>query len=123
MPHWLQRLGLEFWLPLPLLAIAFWLGGSWLTNWALSRSYGTENRLQIASQLQLDRSVDVLLIEAQINLTAATTQVTVRELSGDRETFTLTTTAVDEIEQAIAQRLDISREDTRELLRYQQKND
>lgn len=38
-PRWLQvlyRLGLEFWLPLPLLGLGFWTGGGLVSDQVLS---------------------------------------------------------------------------------------
>lgn len=40
-PRWLQvlyRLGLEFWLPLPLLGLGFWTGGGLVSDQVLSHS-------------------------------------------------------------------------------------
>lgn len=52
-PRWLQSirsLGLEFWLPLPLLGLFFWVGGGLLTDRMLSRSYNIKSQFQLDMQ-------------------------------------------------------------------------
>ena len=48
----LKSLGLEFWIALPLLGIAFWLGGGLVTDQILSRSYESKEQLQANTKLK-----------------------------------------------------------------------
>lgn len=119
--QWLQTLGLEFWLPLPLLGICFWVGGGLLTNQVLSRSYGTENTLQADVQLEVSLSVNVSLIRAVVNQDEASTLVEVKTIdSALRQLeFEFPVTELSQVEKAIAQELGLSIEDVRRLVRYE----
>ncbi len=68
LPRWLQlpTLGLEIWLPLTLLLIAFGVRGEPLTNQVLSRSYGTVDKLQADTKLEVKLALPVLFINAEI---------------------------------------------------------
>ncbi len=63
----LQSFKLEFVLPVPLLLIAFGLGGEPLTNLLLSRYYGTVDKLQADTHtLTMQLVVNVRVIKAEI---------------------------------------------------------
>lgn len=63
----LPSLKLEFLLPLPLLLIAFGLGGESLTNQILSRSYNSLDKLQADnSPIDMQLSIDALVSKAEI---------------------------------------------------------
>lgn len=63
----LQSFKLEFLLPVPLLLIAFGLGGEPLTNLLLSRYYGTVDKLQADTHtLTMQLAVNVRVIKAEI---------------------------------------------------------
>ena len=63
----LQSFKLEFLLPVPLLLIAFGLGGEPLTNLLLSRYYGTVDKLQADTHtLTMQLLVNVRVIKAEI---------------------------------------------------------
>ncbi len=63
----LQSFKLEFLLPVPLLLIAFGLGGEPLTNLLLSRYYGTVDKLQADTHtLTMQLVVNVRVIKAEI---------------------------------------------------------
>jgi hypothetical protein len=68
--HWLQKLHtfkIEFLLPLPLLLIAFGLGGESLTNQLLNRSYSTADKLQADTHtVEIQLVVNVLVTKAEI---------------------------------------------------------
>ncbi|HYX15631.1 MAG TPA: hypothetical protein VE944_14935 [Nostoc sp.] len=119
--RWLQGLGLEFWLPLPLVAIVFWFGCSFLAAGQLSQSYSTEKKLQSDTQLEARLSVNVLLINATVNRTQKITQVEVETADPilKRLELELPTIEFSQIEVTIAQELGLPREDVRKLVRYE----
>lgn len=119
--RWLQGLGLEFWLPLPLLATVFWFGCSFLAAQELSRSHSTENKLQSDTHLEAQVSVNVLLINAIINQTQGMTQVEVQTADPilKRLELELPTTEVSQVEATIAQKLGLPQQDVRQLVRYE----
>lgn len=117
----LRELGLEFWLPLPLLATGFWFGCSFLAAQELSRPHFTENKLQSDTQLEAQVSVNVSLINAIINQTEGTTQVEVQTADPilKRLELKLPTTEVSQVEATIAQKLGLPHQDVRQLVRYE----
>ncbi|WP_138506462.1 hypothetical protein [Nostoc sp. PA-18-2419] len=119
--RWLQGLGLEFWLPLPLVAIVFWFGCSFLAAGEFSQSYSTEKKLQSDTQLEARLSVNVLLINAAVNRTKRITQVEVETADPilKRLELELPTIEFNQIEATIAQELGLPREDVRKLVRYE----
>ena len=125
-PRWLQKLhslGLEFWLPLPLLGIAFWVAGGILTDKVLSRPYGTVDKLQADTQLEVQLSVTVLVIKAEIKKSEGFTRVQVKTTDSalKKLEFEFPVTDLSGVEAMIAQELKLSREDVRKLVRYQVK--
>ncbi|MBD2003190.1 MULTISPECIES: hypothetical protein [Cyanophyceae] len=125
-PPWLQKLhslGLEFWLPLPLLGIAFWVGGGILTDKVLSRPYGTVDKLQADTQLEVQLSVTVLVIKADIKKSEGFTRVQVKTTDSalKKLEFEFPVTDLSGVETKISQELKLSREDVRKLVRYQVK--
>jgi HD-GYP domain-containing protein (c-di-GMP phosphodiesterase class II) len=127
LPRWLQALRplwLEFWLPLPLLGIIFWLGGNVVTSQVLSRPYSTVSKLQADAQQEVQLSVTVLVIKAEIEKNEGLTQVEVKTADPELKTleFQFPVTEVTQVEARIAQKLGLSREDTKKLVRYQVKN-
>ncbi|MBD1908382.1 hypothetical protein NDI37_04045 [Funiculus sociatus GB2-A5] len=125
-PRWLQKLhslGLEFWLSLPLLGIAFWVGGGILTDKVLSRPYRTVDKLQADTQLEVQLSVTVLVIKAEIKKSEGFTRVQVKTTDSalKKLEFEFPVTDLSGVEAMIAQELKLSREDVRKLVRYQVK--
>ncbi|MEH2304419.1 hypothetical protein [Nostoc sp.] len=121
MKRWLQGLGLEFWLPLPLVAIMFWLGCNFIAAQELSRPYSTKKKLQSDTQLEARVSVNVLLINAAVNRTKRITQVEVETADPilKRLELELPTIEFSQIEETIAQELGLPRQDVRKLVRYE----
>ncbi|MBE8967582.1 hypothetical protein IQ277_15370 [Nostocales cyanobacterium LEGE 12452] len=119
--RWLQGLGLEFWLPLPLVAVVFWLGCNFLAAQELSRPYSTKKKLQSDTQLEARVSVNVLLINAAVNRTKRITQVEVETADPilKRLELELPTIEFSQIEATIAQELGLPRQDVRKLVRYE----
>lgn len=67
--RWLKASGVEFWLPLPFVAIAFWLGSSFLTAQELRQPQITEKKLQADTQLKATLSINIIAIaSSQIRL-------------------------------------------------------
>ncbi|MBL1175175.1 hypothetical protein [Pantanalinema sp. GBBB05] len=119
--RWLRASGAEFWLPLPLVAILFWLGSSVLTAQELQQAQLTPTKLQADTQLQAVVSVNILLINAVINRNQKMTQVKVETAESvvKRVELELATTDPKQIEAAIATELQLSRQEIRQLVRYE----
>ncbi len=119
--RWLQASGAEFWLPLPLVAIAFWFGSNLLMAQELRQSHLTETKLQADTQLKAIVSINILLINAIINRPQGITQVKVETTDPilKRLELELSMTGTNQIEAAIAQELHLSRQAVRQLVRYE----
>ena len=118
---WLQASGAEFWLPLPLVAMVFWLGSSMLTAQELQQSQPTAMKLQADTQLKAVVSVNILLINAVVNRNQNITQVKVETAESvlKRLELELATTDPSQIEAAIAKELQLSQQEVRQLVRYE----
>lgn len=118
---WLQASGAEFWLPLPLVAMVFWLGSSVLMAQELQQSQPIETKLQADTQLKAVVSVNILLINAVINRNQNITQVKVETAESilKRMELELATTEPSRIEAAIAAELQLSQQEVRQLVRYE----
>lgn len=119
--RWLQASGAEFWLPLPFVATAFWFGSSFLMAQELRQPQRVENKLQADTQLEATVSVDILLINAVINRQQEMTLVEVETAEPilKRLELELLLTDPNQIEAAVAQELGLSRQDVRQLVRYE----
>lgn len=128
-PRWLQfltQLGLEFWLPLPLIGLIFFLGTGWLTHHLLSQSYGTTAQLQADSthQIQFSLSLTVMSIEAAIDRRDKSTEVKVYTADSmlKQMEFEFPFTDYEQIDGAIAKYLGLSQGAVKELIRYRLDN-
>ncbi|MEP6518852.1 hypothetical protein [Microcoleus vaginatus] len=119
--RWLKASGAEFWLPLPLVAIAFWVSSSFLMAQELQKPLIANNKLQADTQLKATVSVNILLINAVINRKQGITQVAVETAEPilKRLELELPMTDATQIETAIAQELQLSRQNVRQLVRYE----
>ena len=119
--RWLRASGAEFWLPLPLIAIAFWWGSSFLMARELQQPQITENKLQADTQLEATVSVNILLINAVINRKQGNTQILVETAEPilKRLELELPMTDTQQVEIAIAQELGLSRQAIRQFVRYE----
>jgi len=117
----LSTLWLEFWLPLPLLGIFFWIGGNAATEYLLSQPYTSANKLQTDPPTSLNFSSDNLSIAATIDLSEGLTTVKVIPLDPDikKEEFVFFVTEFEQIESAIAQKLKLTRAEIRTLTSYE----
>jgi hypothetical protein len=126
-PQWLKKLpalGLEFWLSLPLLGIIFWTGGGLLANQLLSRPYGSVDKLEADRELEVQLSLTVLVIQADIYTDLGLTKVEIKTTDSALKEleFEFLVTEVSQVEAMIAQELRLSQEDVRKLVRYRLKN-
>lgn len=126
--RWLQALralGLEFWLPLPLLGLAFWLSASWLTARLVNHSTFDAARLQVEVGAQPAQPIDQpLSIRVEIDRQQGNSTVKVISLarSLQAQKFQVPSTALDQIETSISQTLKLSPEQVKQLVRYEIKD-
>lgn len=116
----LKSLGLEFWLPLPLLAIIFWLGCGWVTNRILSRSYDPGAKLEANTQLSGQPSKVLLAIKVEIRENQGFSKVRVKTANSALKEleFEFPMTEVSQIETAISQELGLPPQQIKQLVRY-----
>ena len=117
----IKSLGLEFWLPLPLLGVLFWVGGGLLTDYLLSRSYYNKDKLQVNTQIKKNPAKVVLAIQVKINYNKGISKVKVRTANSTLKqlSFEFHVTEVSQIEAAISRELGLTLEQVRQLVRYQ----
>ncbi len=121
--RWIQglsSLGLEFWLPLPLLGLVFWVGSGLVTQQMLNHSYNPKAYLQ--ADMQLQRTRTVVLIKVEINKEQGFAKVKVKTANSALKEleFEFPATEFSQIEAAIGQELGLSTEYVRKLVRYQE---
>lgn len=118
----LSQRGLEFWLPLPLIAAGIWGGSLWLNHWMLSQTYATTTYLDAKQQQQVSiaLTLNVLSIDAEIDHYSKSTEVSVQTAGSALKQleFEYPVTEFVEVEQAIAQELNLSPDAIRTLIRY-----
>jgi hypothetical protein len=122
-PQWFQflgSLGLEFWLPLPLLGLGFWAMSGWVADRDLSRPSQNVRELEI-SQPARSSSDRILTIKVTIDRDRKASLVEVKQATKifQKQKFELSTTDLSQIEAEISQKLDLSAEQVRHLVRYQ----
>jgi hypothetical protein len=118
----LSSLWLEFWLPLPLLGLLFWLGGNAVMNYVLSRPFTTANTLKLLADppTQFNLSVDNLSITAQIDRRRELTKVEITSIElGKKVELKIPVTDVKAIEAAIAKEIKLPREQVRKSIHYE----
>jgi hypothetical protein len=122
-PQWLQFLGLEFWLPLPLLGLVFWGLSGWLADSNLNLPSQTVRELQI-TQNQPTSDRGVLSIIVNIDRDRGLSQIIYKQTTKviKKQEFELSTTEITQLEAKITQKLGLPIEQVRQLIRYQVKN-
>lgn len=118
--QWLHRLGWEFWLPLPLIAVLFWFAGTAVTQHTLRRPVEAANRRQAESSPTDQLVINGLTINAELDRQRNITTVRVRteEAFAQPQTYRFPTTQVERVEEALAKALDIPPEAVRQLASY-----
>ena len=122
-PQLLQRLsslGLEFWVPLPLLGLVFWIGSGLVTIQMLNHSYNPKTYLRADMQLQ-GRLRTVVLIKVEIKKNQGFSKVKVKTVNSALKEmeFQFPVTESSQVEAAIGQQLGLPTEYVKKLVRYQ----
>lgn len=117
----LSSLGLEFWLPLPLLGLVFWIGSGLVTTQMLNQSYNPKTYLRADMQSQGERSRTVVLIKVVINKNQGFSNVEVKLVNSalKQMEFQFSVTDSVQVEEAISQQLGLPIEYVKTLVRYQ----
>ncbi|MCG6133858.1 MAG: hypothetical protein MET45_04225 [Nostoc sp. LLA-1] len=117
----LSSLGLEFWLPLPLIGISIWLGGKSVANQMLSYAYDTSVYLEANNQVIVQLSITVLAIEAEIKQQTGFTKVSIKTADSAIKTLEIELPTIDiaALEIGIAQELGLDVTTVKRLTRYQ----
>lgn len=121
--RWLQSLrslGLRFWLTLPLLGLGFWGISHWMMRHLLNQSDTLISDFQIEEYRETP-SAQVLSIKVHLDRQQEISRIkvkSVRTVSEEQE-FEVSTTNLRQLEATIAERLNLSREQVRALIRYQ----
>jgi hypothetical protein len=113
-------LGLEFWLLLPLVGLGFWLTIRFVSERNLHLASHSDRSLEITQDRQ-SSSERILSIKVTVDRTSNSSRVRIKETTSvfQKQEFKLTTTQFDRLETAIAQKLNLSVEQVRQLVRYQ----
>ena len=119
----LHRVGGEFWLPLPLIAVAIWFTGNWMVARVLDRAYDV-NKLQAGTQLTTKRSVTILTMNAEIDRFRGLTKLVIKTTAPtlQRLEYQFPFTQTSQIEAAIAQKLAMPISDVRKSIGYRIKD-
>jgi hypothetical protein len=120
----LHRAYWEFWLPLPLAALFFWLIGNFMTAQVLSRPYNSVNTLQADMQLDVRLSVTILTMNAEIDRSRGVTTILVKTTDSTlkRLEYEFPVVQADQVEATIAQELAMPVENVRKLISYRIKD-
>ncbi|MDJ0572817.1 MAG: hypothetical protein QNJ53_27770 [Pleurocapsa sp. MO_192.B19] len=113
-------LRLEFWLPLPLLGLAFWFFSSIVTEHSLNQGDRSIESFNITPE-QSEAANNILLIKVTLDRDRNISQVKVKQITQvyQQQEFELATTELERVETAISQKLNLPPEKVRQLLRYQ----
>lgn len=117
----LQSLGLEFWLPLPILAIGFWVGGGAIADRILNRSYYVTTPIQTNAQVQEQPTKVILSIGVEIKYHQGFSKVRVKTANSalKKLEFEFPFTEVNQIEVALSRELGLSLEQVQQIVHYQ----
>lgn len=118
----LRSLGLEFWLPLPLLGLMFWLSSGFVMDRVLQRSTGSVKYLQADTRKQPARTVlSIASITVTINPQLRRSSISIETANSALKAlkFEFPVTDPDQVEAAISQELGLPPEQVKSLIRYQ----
>ncbi|ARV60338.1 hypothetical protein BZZ01_18405 [Nostocales cyanobacterium HT-58-2] len=120
----LRSLGLEFWLPLPLLGLAFWVGGGFVMNGILSSSHQPTSPLKAETLSAKQPRTIVVSITAKIKKHQGVSRVRVKTASKllKELEFEFPVTEFSQVEAAISQELRLPISDVRKLMHYTTEN-
>lgn len=121
---WLKgitSLGLEFWLPLPLLGLLFWVGGNWAAEWAMGRPQATNTALQASQQMQVQIPVAIVSIEAEIHVKRGFSKVVVKTANPalKKLEYEFPFLEFGKVEAAITRELGVSRTQVQSRIQYE----
>ncbi len=125
--RWLRKassLNLDFWLLLPLLGFAFWIGGELISDRVLSRPYGVVAQLEAEQSTKIELSFTVQVIQVVIDKNRGLTQVEVKTNDSELKQlkFEFPITEFEQVETKIGKELGLSRQNVKKLARYRIKN-
>jgi hypothetical protein len=117
----LSSLWLEFWLPLPLLGLIFWLSGNATIDRVFSRPYTMASKLKLLTDppTRFNLVITKLSITVKIDKVQRLSEVEIQSLAPAKTVklkFPLTN--VEQIEAKIAQELELPLQEIRTLTRY-----
>jgi CYTH domain-containing protein len=117
--QWLSFLGVEFWLPLPLVGLSFWLIIQFVTAQSLNFSSYSDRQLEV-NQNQSSPTGQILSIKVRVDRQSNSSQVQVQQTTSiiQKQEFKMPITESDRLEIAIAKKLNLSVEQVRELIYY-----
>jgi hypothetical protein len=113
-------LRLEFWLPLPLLGLAFWLVSGLTTDHSLKHFQQSVESYEITTD-EAESGNKILYIKVMVNRDRNTSQVKVIQATQvyQKQEFELDSADLSQIETEIGQKLGLPTEQISQLLRYQ----
>jgi CYTH domain-containing protein len=118
--RFLGSLGVEFWLPLPLIGLFFWLIIQFITAQNLRLSNYSDRQLEV-NQNQPSPTGQILSIKVRVDRQSNSSQVQVQQTTSviQKQEFKIPITESERLEIAIAKKLNLSVEQVRELIYYQ----
>ncbi|MGB6299659.1 MAG: hypothetical protein WBF90_26265 [Rivularia sp. (in: cyanobacteria)] len=124
-PQWLKflkSLGIEFWLPLPLLGLSFWFVGGWLTENTLNRMRNDDAVNLQATQPDSDYGIVSIKVEIYpakgFSLVTVKKAISKRTITDTKSEIYLDKTDILSVEAEISNQLGMSREKVRKIMRY-----
>jgi hypothetical protein len=117
--RFLGSLGVEFWLPLPLIGLVFWLIIQFITAQNLRLSNYSDRKLEV-NQNQSSPSGQILSIKVKVDRQSNSSQVKVQHTTSviQQQEFKIPITELAPLEIAIAKKLNLSVEQVKELIYY-----
>ncbi len=107
---------------MPLIAVGFWLGSTWLNHRVMGRTYQPASQLtaQSSPAITLSLSLNVASIDAEIDQGLGTAEVTIQTIGSALQEleFEYPFTDYEQIEAAIAQELNLAPDIIRRMIRY-----
>ena len=113
-------LRLEFWLPLPLLGLAFWFVSGKITERSLNQSDRPVESFNITPD-KAEPTSTILFIKVRVDRGRNISRVKVKRATQvyEKQEFELGTTELERVETTVSQKLGLPPEKVRQLLRYQ----